>query len=114
MRFLPLALILILAACARAPQTAPPAPGPGPAPRPSTLLLGLSASELGERFGQPRLQLREGPGIKLQWADSGCVLDVFLYPPESGRGLARVTHAEARAPSGAGMAVETCIGRLER
>ena len=31
-----------------------------------------------------------------------------------GRGLARVTHAEARAPSGAGMAVETCIGRLER
>ena len=114
MRFLPLTLILVLAACARAPQTAP-VPGPAPVIRPSSgVLIGLTASELGARFGQPSFQVREGPGTKLQWSENGCVLDAFLYPPESGRGVERVLHADARAPSGADMAVETCLALLAR
>ena len=104
---------LLIAACARAPQ---PTPGPGPAPvsRPSGVLIGMTATDLIARFGQPGFELREGPGTKLQWSDRGCVLDAFLYPQEDGRGVARVMHAEARAPSGAGMAVQTCIELLAR
>ena len=104
---------LLIAACARAPQ-ATPGPGPAPVSRPSGVLIGMTATDLIARFGQPRLQLREGPGTKLQWAADGCVLDAFLYPPEDGRGFPRVMHAEARAPSGAGMVAETCIGLLAR
>ena len=111
MRFLALAAILALAACARAPQ---PAPGPAPAPvqRPTGALIGLTASELGQRFGQPVFQVREGTGTKLQWSRGGCVLDAYLYPPDSGRGVERVTHVDARSPSGADLDLAACLGLL--
>ena len=113
MRFLPFALILVLAACARAPQ---PTPGPGPAPvaRHTGVLTGLTASELGARFGRPNFQVREGPGTKLQWSKNGCVLDAYLYPPDQGRGVDRVMHVDSRAPSGADMAIQTCLALLAR
>ena len=114
MRFLPLALILALAACAPRAQT--PAPGPSPAPvqRPTGLLIGLTASELGARFGAPGFQVREGAGTKLQWSEHGCVLDAYLYPPDSGRGVERVMHVDARGPSGADLDLNTCLGLLAR
>lgn len=105
---------LLIAACARAPRAVEPGPAPVTPDRPSGVLIGLTASELGQRFGQPSFQVREGPGTKLQWSENGCVLDAFLYPPESGRGVERVLHADARAPSGAGMAIETCLALLAR
>ena len=107
-RLLVLATIALLAACARAPR---PEPGPVTAPiaRPSGALVGLTASELGQRFGKPSFQVREGPGTKLQWTGQGCVLDVYLYPPESGRGADRVTFADARRASGADISVEACL-----
>jgi hypothetical protein len=105
-----LAAIALLAACARAPR---PTPSPKPTPvRPSGALIGLTASELGQRFGAPSLQVREGPGTKLQWSGKGCVLDVYLYPPDGGRGADRVTFADARRPSGADLSVEACLAFL--
>ena len=107
-----LAAISLLAACA--PRVQQPAPGPAPAPvgRPSGALIGLTAAELAQRFGVPTLQVREGPGTKLQWSKNGCVIDAYLYPPEGGRGADRVTFADARRPSGADISVEACLAFL--
>ena len=113
MRFLPLVLIVTLAACARAPQ---PTPGPAPAPvhRPKGALIGMTANELTSLFGRPGFQVREGPGLKLQWSEAGCVLDAYLYPPESGGGVERVTHVDSRAPSGADFDLESCLSLVSR
>ncbi len=74
----------------------------------------MTADELGQRFGQPTFQVREGPGTKLQWSQNGCVLDAYLYPPESGHGADRVAHVDARAPSGVDLNIESCLGLLAR
>ena len=110
-RLLLLAAFSLLAACARAPR---PAPGPvvTPVERPSGVLIGLTAAELAQRFGVPSLQVREGAGTKLQWSRNGCVIDVYLYPPDNGRGADRVTFADARRPSGADISVEACLAFL--
>ena len=114
MRFLPLACILFLAACAPGVQAPAPGPTPGPVQRPAGQLIGLTSNELGARFGQPTFQVREGSGTKLQWSGNGCVLDAYLYPPQGGRGADRVTHADARAPSGADMNIDSCLAMLAR
>ena len=114
MRFLSLVAILAVAACAPRVQTPAPGPAPGPVQRPTGALIGLTASELGQRFGQPGFQVREGQGTKLQWSRSGCVLDAYLYPPDSGRGVERVTHVDARNPSGADLDLSLCLALLAR
>jgi hypothetical protein len=111
---LPVAALLVLAACARAPRAVEPAPPPVTPDRPSGVLIGLTASELGQRFGQPGFQVREGPGTKLQWSENGCVLDAYLYPPPNGQGVARVTHVDARRPSGADLDLDSCLALLAR
>lgn len=111
------ALSLALAACATRPPTPVEQPRPTPQPaqvRPSGDLIGLSISELGQRFGQPTFQVREGPGLKLQWSGGGCVLDAFLYPPTTGPGLERVTYVDARRPSGDPTDQSACIAALDR
>ena len=110
-RLLLFAAVSLLAACARAPQ---PAPGPAPAPvqRPSGILIGLGAHDLGARFGPPTFQVREGAGTKLQWSRNGCVLDAYLYLPDSGRGVERVAHVDARRPSGADLDLNSCLALL--
>lgn len=105
---------LALAACA----TTPPAPVKPVAPviveQPeSGDLIGLAANELGARFGQPRLQVREGAGTKLQFTTSSCVLDAYLYPPPSGQGLARVTHIDTRNREGRNVDQAICIRALQ-
>jgi hypothetical protein len=112
-RLFAFAILSLVAACARAPRTAP-GPTPAPVERPSGVLIGLTASDLAGRFGQPSFQVREGPGTKLQWADGRCVLDAYLYLPESGRGVERVVHVDARRPSGDDFDVESCLGMLTR
>ena len=116
MRFLPLVLIVGLAACApRVAQQPTPGPGPSPVDRTASgVLIGLTASELGARFGAPTFQVREGTGTKLQWAENGCVLDAYLYPPDSGRGADRVMHVDARNPSGADLNLDSCLALLAR
>ena len=116
MRFLvPATAALILAGCTTAPKPAAPvAPAPGPAPvQQSGDLIGMSVDELGERFGQPGFQVREGPGLKLQWTAPGCVLDAFLYPSQDGGGVARVTYVDARRPDGNPTDQAGCIAAID-
>ena len=105
---------MLAAACApRVQQPAPVVFAPVTRP-PSGVLIGLTASELGARFGQPTFQVREGAGTKLQWSENGCVLDAYLYPPESGRGVERVIHVDARGPSGVDLDLNSCLALLAR
>ncbi len=114
MRRLAPTLALVLAACSTVPKSEPVPLTVRPATAPSGELVGMSVHDLGLRFGQPRFQVEEGPGTKLQWAGGGCVLDVYLYPPASGRGIERVTHVDARRPSGADLDVRGCLSLMGR
>jgi len=112
------ALPLFLAACASDTGTPEIEPQSLPAPlQPGSHrhghLTGLTVTELGEMFGSPSLQVREGPGLKLQYRGGGCVLDTYLYAPVDGRGVERVTHADARLSSGAATDVAGCEAAIE-
>ena len=74
---------------------------------------GMTANELGQHFGRPRLQIREGDGTKLQFAGPNCVLDAYLYPSTSGAGLPRVTYIDTRNLQGAPVNAQNCIASLE-
>jgi hypothetical protein len=106
----PLAALLV-AACATTPPPAPVTPV-APQTRPSGSLIGLTASELLSRFGQPSFQVREGPGMKLQWVKAGCVLDAYLYPQAGSSGGERVTHVDTRRPSGEDVPQAGCVAAL--
>jgi hypothetical protein len=115
MRRLTLASTLILAACATRPQE-PVVQAPPVTVRPAqvrSVILGLTASELVGHFGNPALQVREGVGLKLQFRSNRCVLDAFLYGPESGTGVQRVTYVDTRLPSGVATDQAACISALE-
>lgn len=73
----------------------------------------MTANELVQHFGSPRIQVREGDGTKFQWTADGCILDVYIYPPESGQGIARVIYADARTRSGGQMSVTSCATIIE-
>ena len=110
------ALTLLLAACAS--ETPAPVITPTPIPIHQSAhqhgrLLGLAAPELGELFGAPNLVVREGPGLKLQYRGGGCVLDAYLYAPESGQGVERVTHVDTRLASGADTEQVDCEAAIE-
>ena len=109
--FLALSLALLAAGCARTPEPEPVKPAPATTGRPVSALLGLTANELITHFGQPRLQVREGPGLKLQWTSSTCVLDIYLYP-EGGR--EKATHVDSRRPSGDSIDQRSCAATLTR
>lgn len=116
MRFLaPAALAAVLAACTTAPpvQQARPVPTSPQPVRQTGGLIGLTVDELGARFGQPGFQVREGTGLKLQWAAPSCVLDTYLYPPPSGSGVVRVTYVDARRPSGEATDQSACIAAID-
>lgn len=115
MRFIvPAAAALFLAACASTPTPGPVAPRPVAVEQPERGdLIGLNASDLTARFGQPRLQVREGDGTKLQYRSDACVLDAYLYPPASGSGTPRVTHVDTRRPDGRDVAQPGCLAALD-
>lgn len=99
------------------PRTAAPPVRPAPNPYLGASvqapgdLAGRDARALQQMFGPPRLDVREGTGRKLQFANDRCVLDTFLYPPRNGaEGI--VTYAEARDRTGADMAASSCIALL--
>ena len=113
MRRITIATTLFLAGCATTPET--PAPQPTlvkPVPHRQSDLLGLSAGELVQRFGNPALQIREGVGTKLQFRRRGCVLDAYLYSAPTG-GVERVTHVDTRWPTGADADQTSCIAALQ-
>ena len=112
MRRIALATTVFLAGCATAPQKPEPPTTVTPSPHHQSDLLGLSAGELVQRFGNPALQIREGAGTKLQFRRRGCVLDAYLYPGASG-GVERVSHVDTRYPTGADMDQQSCITALQ-
>ena len=110
---------LALAGCVGPQAAAPPA---APAPPPPTAygpgglesVLGATARALAGQFGNPDLDVREGPARKLQFLGPACVLDAYLYPPRGGRGEAVVTHVDARLPDGREMDRSSCVAALTR
>ena len=114
-RIITLSALLFLAGC-----SGTPAPQETPAPsrvesRPNVVhsnLIGATAAQLIQLFGQPALQVREGPGLKLQWRGRSCVLDAYLYA--QGTAGERVSHVDTRVQSGADTDQLTCVGSLSR
>ena len=117
MRFLfPAVAASLLAACASTPPPAPVVTKPTPtAPEPVERgdLIGMTSGELNARFGQPRLTIREGDSVKLQFANEKCVIDAYLYPPASGSGAPRVTHVDTRTRDGRPADQATCLLSVE-
>jgi hypothetical protein len=115
-----LGAMLLLGGCATA-KTERPAPVPERpvhriVPYNSTGLetvLGRTARTLEAEFGKPRLDVREGPARKLQFAGPACVLDAYLYPPKGG-GEPIVTHLDARMPDGRDIDRASCVAALTR
>ena len=110
------ALALFVAACA-----ATPAPQPAATTTPAAAdanehrtLTGMTAGELIQQFGKPRLQITEGIGTKLQFAGPACILDAYLYPPGNGGGTPRVTDIEARNFQGVSVSTQTCVYAIEQ
>lgn len=109
---------LTLAACGS--QTPPPKPIPAaastglpPQQHQHGNLIGLSANDLVEHFGTPRLQVRDGDGTKLQFAASGCLLDAYLYPGQSGGGLPRVIYVDTYRRDGRPISQQDCAAEIE-
>ena len=114
MRRVILLSILALAACVRPQQPAVQPVAARPAQQQArTGLLGLTASELVGHFGSPALQVREGNSLKLQFRSRRCVLDAYLYPSPGTGATMRVTHVDARLPSGADADQAACVSALE-
>jgi hypothetical protein len=138
---LPIAALVLVAGCTTTaiptPQQQPPPAQPGgsqvvpptrPVSPPATgahapqiqRLPGLEdviehdAASLVRRFGEARLDVREGDGRKLQFAGEPCVLDVFLYPLREGQEPV-ATYVEARrASDGQEVDRAACVAALRR
>jgi hypothetical protein len=117
MRHLILAALIFLAACAPRPApipAAPVAPAPAPAatnPHDHRTLNGMTANELVQHFGRPRLQIQEGEGSKLQFQGTNCLLDFYLYPTQGG--IPRVSHISARNLQGGNASAQSCVYEIE-
>jgi hypothetical protein len=116
-------LALLLAGCVSAPPARPPAPVQRTAAafpvRPAVVTRGLEAvmgkdvGALKRLFGEPRLDVVEVNGRKLQFVGKTCVLDAFLYPEGKGR-TEIVTYIDARRGDGAAVDRVSCIEALQR
>ena len=112
MRRITFVAALFLAGCATAPQqpvVAPPVVVT-PVQQVPTVLVGLTAAQLVQRFGSPTLQIQEGVGTKLQFRSERCVLDAYLYPQAAQP--PRVTYVDARLRNGAPTDQAGCISAL--
>ena len=117
MRKILLVSLLFVAACAPRPETMPTPQPVMPASSESDrhdhrTLNGMTAGELIAHFGKPKLQIVEGQSTKLQFAGPSCLLDVYLYPPESGSGAPRASYIEARNFQGGNVSAQTCAASI--
>jgi hypothetical protein len=112
-------MLLALGACVSMPPAAPvrrveaPPPPVQPSYGPQGLetVIGRTAAYLTTALGTPDMDIREGPGRKLQFSSPACVLDAYLYPPQ-GRGEPIVTWIDARLPDGRGANRVSCVTAL--
>lgn len=71
-----------------------------------------NAPALTARFGQPRLDVREGDMRKLQFTGTACVLDIFLYPLAQGAEPVATWIEARRASDGQAVDRTACIQAL--
>ncbi|MBX7458688.1 hypothetical protein K3152_10570 [Qipengyuania sp. 1NDH17] len=77
-------------------------------------IIGRDATALANIFGAPRLEVKEGDAMKLQFSGSPCVLDIYLYPLQPGA-RPSATHVEARrASDGEDVDRAACVRALRR
>lgn len=112
------------------PRTPPPQQAPAPVvSAPSTQsfrapavmnmpglegVIGRDATALANIFGPPRLEVKEGDAMKLQFTGRACVLDIYLYPLTPGA-RPSATHVEARrASDGEDVDRAACVRALRR
>jgi hypothetical protein len=76
-------------------------------------VIGADAEALIRQFGQPRLDIRDGDARKLQWSDTACVLDAYLYPADKG-GRVTTTFVDTRRADGREVDRAACITALRR
>lgn len=76
-------------------------------------VMGKDVGALKRLFGEPRLDVVEVYGRKLQFTGKACVLDAFLYPDGKG-GTEIVTHVDARRSDGAAVDRASCVDALTR
>ncbi len=75
--------------------------------------MGKDAASLKRLFGEPRLDVVEVNGRKLQFTGTACVLDAYLYSEGSG-GREIVTHIDARRSDGAEVDRAACVNALQQ
>lgn len=76
-------------------------------------VMGKDIGALKRLFGEPRLDVVEVYGRKLQFSGKACVLDAFLYPDGKGK-TEIVTHVDARRSDGAAVDRASCVDALTR
>ena len=122
-------LALALAACgATGSDAKKPKKTPIPIDRPATDLparpaaldkrglgdvMGKNMAELKRMFGEPRIDVVEVYGRKLQFSGKPCILDAYLYP-DGKNGTEIVTHIDARRSDGAEVDRAACVNALSR
>ena len=74
-------------------------------------VMGKDIATLKRLFGEPRLDVIEVYGRKLQFAGKVCILDAYLYPDGSG-GTEIVTYVDARRSDGAAVDKASCVDAL--
>jgi hypothetical protein len=123
-RIVPFALTtLLLAGCTAVPEGRPPAPQertagsfpvrPVLATRGLDAVMGQDLGALKRLFGEPRLDVVEVYGRKLQFVGKPCILDAYLYPERKG-GREVVTYVDARRSDGALVDRASCVEALQR
>ncbi len=76
-------------------------------------MLGRTEKSLRAQYGDPRLDIREGEGRKMQYLTKKCVVDIYLFPPSAGK-EAQVVHIDARDDAGRDLDRDGCVQQLSR
>jgi hypothetical protein len=74
-------------------------------------VMGKDSNALTRLFGEPRLNVQEVNGRKLQFVGTACILDAYLYAESTG-GKEVVTHIDARRRDGAEVDRAACVNAL--
>ena len=75
--------------------------------------MGKDSAALIRLFGQPRIDVIEVQGRKMQFSGKACILDAYLYPDGKG-GAEVVTHVDARRTDGAEVDRTQCVNALSQ
>jgi hypothetical protein len=93
------------------PATTAPAPRPALSSKGLEAVMGKDMPTLVRMFGQPRLDVVEVAGRKLQFSGRACILDAYLYT-DGKSGAELVTHVDARRSDGAEVDRAQCVNAL--